>query len=134
MSLFLYLLVAETMSRKLKRMQDSSELKGLKIVRGVKYANHAQFVDDTILLGGASTIIAEIFKGVLSICLKASNSKVNSTKTKIYGWNCPARTMATIARTLGYEGTTKWNSFRYLGISIHKGRKKTQNGKSWCKK
>jgi hypothetical protein len=35
---------------------------GIKIARGVKDINHAQFVDDTLLLGGASTIIARKFK------------------------------------------------------------------------
>ena len=38
------------------------ELKGIKITRGVRAENNAQFVDDTILLGGASTIIAKRFK------------------------------------------------------------------------
>jgi hypothetical protein len=32
---------------------------GIKIERGVKDINHAQFFDDTLLLGGASTIIAK---------------------------------------------------------------------------
>ena len=66
--------------------------------------------------------------------LKASDGKVNTVKTKIYGWNCPARTMATIARMLGYEATTNWNSFRYLGVLIHKGIKKKKIGRKRCKK
>ena len=59
MSPFLYLLVVESMSRKLQQLQGSRELKGIKATRGVKAVNHAQFAEDTILLGGASTIIAE---------------------------------------------------------------------------
>ena len=73
------------MSRKLQNLQESCDLKGLKIVRGVKVINHAQFVDDTILLRGASSIIAKICNCALATFLKASDSKVNSIKSKFYG-------------------------------------------------
>ena len=89
------------MSKKLQDLQINGELRGLKIAKGVKNANHAQYVDDTIILGGSSVIIAEIFKEVISMFLKAYDGKVNAVKTKIYGWNYVAITMATIARTLG---------------------------------
>ena len=117
-------MVDETMSRKLKHMQDSGELKGLKIARGVRAVSDTQFADDAILLGGESTIIAERFKGTLCVFLKAYDDKVNSAKTKIYGWNCPPGTLARIGRTLGFEGNANWNSFNYLGIPIFKGRKR----------
>ena len=120
------------MSKKLQALQNNNELRGLKIARGVKNANHSQFADDTILLGGASVIIAEIFKEVISTFLKDSDGKFNAAKTKIYGWNFPTRTMARIARILGYEATTNWNSFRYLGISIHKGIKKKSRLEGIC--
>ena len=42
--------------------------------------------------------------------------------------------MATIAGMLGYEATTNWNSFRYLGISIHKGIKKKVDRKELVQK
>ena len=89
MSPFLYLLVVEAMSRKLQFKQESRELKGMKIARGVKASNHAQFVDDTILLGGASVIIVRRFNSVLSTFLKATNGKINSIKSKVYSWNLP---------------------------------------------
>ena len=59
--------------------------KGLNIARGIKVATHAQFADDTIMLGGASTMIAERFNEVLSSFLKASDGKENSIKYKVYG-------------------------------------------------
>ena len=99
MSPFLYLLVAEAMSRKLQLLQVSGDLRGLKIARGVKAANHAQFVDDTILLGGASITIARRFNSVLSTFLKAIDGKINLAKSKVYGWNCTLGTLAKIART-----------------------------------
>ena len=77
------------MSRKLQHLQESGDLKGLKIARGVKATNHVQFVDDTIMLGGAYITIAKRFKGAISTFLKESDGKVNSTKSKVYGWNFP---------------------------------------------
>ena len=47
-------------------------LRGMKIVRGVKAINHAQFTDDTLLLGGDSTVIAHMFKNILDKYLKVS--------------------------------------------------------------
>ena len=75
------------MSGKLQQQQDNGDLKGLKIPRGVISANHAQFANDTILLAGMSTVIEKRFKRVLSIFLKASDGKVNASKSKFYGWN-----------------------------------------------
>ena len=66
-------------------MQNNGDLRGLKIARGVKNENHAQYADDTILLGGVSVIIAERFREVISTFLKALDGKVNVVKTKIYG-------------------------------------------------
>ena len=127
MSPFLYLLVVESTSRKLQQLQESGDLKGLNIARGVNVVNRAQFVDDTIMLGGVSSISAEIFKCALSTFLKASDNKVNSTKSKVYIWNCSPGTLAKIARTLGFEGKLTWNSFNYLGIPIFKGKKMVVN-------
>ena len=112
-------------------MQESGELKGLKIARGVKVVNHAQFADDTTLLGGASPIISERFNGPLSIFLKASDDKVNSTKSKVYRWNYPPGTLENIVRTIGFEGNVTWNSFNYLGIPIFKGKKWFPTRKGW---
>ena len=66
-------------------MQNNGDLRGIKIARGVKNANHAQYANDTILLDGASVIIVERFKEVINTFLKASDGKVNAIKTKIYG-------------------------------------------------
>ena len=75
----------------------------MKIARGVKVVNHAQFAYDTILLGGASTIIAERFNGVLSTFIKAYDGKVNSENSKAYGWNFSPGTMARTGRILGLK-------------------------------
>ena len=99
----------------------------MKITRGVRDANHMQFVDDTIMLGGTSIIIAERFRRVLSTFLKALDGKINATKSKSYDWNYLPGNMAKISRILGFEGLSYWNSFSYMGIPIFKGNKKKAN-------
>ena len=42
--------------------------------------------------------------------------------------------MVRIAMTLGYEGNTNWNSFNYLGVPIHKGKKKSSDLKGMVEK
>ena len=68
-------------------------------------------------------MIAERFNKTLSFFLKASNSKVNIKKSKVYDWNFPPRTLVRIVRILGFEGKINWNSFSYLGSPIFKGKK-----------
>jgi hypothetical protein len=52
----------KSLSRNMEVERISRNLPGIKIVRGVSSFNHSQFVDDTLLLGGASTIITKRFK------------------------------------------------------------------------
>ena len=72
------------------------------------------------MLRGASTIIAKRFNGVLSNFIKSSDGKVNSEKSKVYGWNFPPGTMARIGRTLGFKGNVAWNSFNYLNTNLQR--------------
>jgi hypothetical protein len=91
---------------------------GIKITRGVKDINHAQFVDDTLLLWGASTIIARKFKQQLDLYKEASGSQINYKKIQIFVWNYKPREMVDIARIMEMEGETQWDSFKYLGVPI----------------
>jgi hypothetical protein len=100
---------------------------GIKIARGVKDINHAQFVDDTLLLGGASTIIARKFKRQLDLYKETSGSQINYRKSQIYGWNCTPREMVEIARVMEMEGETQWDSFKYLGVPIFKSKPKSSH-------
>ena len=51
----------------------------------VKEINHAQFVDDTLLLGGAGLPTARYFKQELETYKQISGSNINFQKRKIYG-------------------------------------------------
>ena len=58
LSPFLYILMVESLSRKLIAKLVAGSLLGIKIARGVDPINHALFYDDSLLLGGASLNIA----------------------------------------------------------------------------
>jgi hypothetical protein len=120
LSPLLYTIQASVLSFQLDQSQQLQELMGLRIARGVRDINHAQFADDTILLGGASTHSAKKFKSELDKYQAISGSKINYRKSQIYGWNCTPREMTDITQILGIEGKTQWDSFKYLGVPILK--------------
>ena len=100
LSPFLYILVADSLSRRLNRLQAEGSLPGLSFRGSVPPINHALFADDTILLGIASPQIARNFLRPLDIFLKSSGSSVNLQKSQIYGWNCPSATLCSISQIL----------------------------------
>ena len=95
------------------------------MARGTKDINHAQFTDDTILLGGASQIIARRFKTELDRYCRASGSEISFRKSQIYGWNINPREMLDISRILNMNGVVDWEYFNYLGIPIFKAKPKS---------
>ena len=71
LSHFLYILVADSLSRRLVRLQAEGSLPGLSFRNGVNPINHALFADDSIFLGIASTQIARNFLRPLDSFLQA---------------------------------------------------------------
>ena len=61
LSPLLYAIQASVLSFQLNLSQEIHLLPGLRIVNNVKDINHAQFADDTLLLGGASIHSAKHF-------------------------------------------------------------------------
>ena len=62
--------MVESLSRKLIAETEVGFLPGVKIARGVDPINHALFADDSLLLGGASILIARVFSVILqNFCL-----------------------------------------------------------------
>jgi ribonuclease HI/exonuclease III len=120
LSPLLYALQASALSFQLENAQLHKDLMGLSITPGVKDINHAQFADDTLLLGGASPIIAKKFKEELDAYAEASGSEINLAKSNIYGWNITPNEMIRITRVMGMEGHTDWTAFQYLGVPIFK--------------
>jgi hypothetical protein len=100
LSPLLYIIMENSLNRKLEYERTIRNLPGLQIVWGSKGINHSQFVDDTLLMGGASTIIASRFKQILDSFLDASRSTMNNIECHILGWKTMLQVMHSISRIL----------------------------------
>jgi hypothetical protein len=116
--------VVQYLSHILEKERIANDLQGIMIVREVKAINHSCFVDDTLLIGGASTIMIERFKRILDQFLNAFSGKVNNGKSHIYGWNSSTLLMQLISRILNFHSVLSWTSFKYLGMPMSLGHPK----------
>jgi hypothetical protein len=69
-------------------------------------------------MGGASVIIASIFKSTLDSFLDSSGGDVNNRKFQFFGWYTSPQVMWEISHVLQFSLAKNWTSFRYLGIPI----------------
>eukprot|EP00253_Pinus_taeda_P008030 PITA_08030 len=120
LSPFLYIIMAETLSVHLENFRNKREITGICIERGIKEINHSLFADDTLLIGGASSLMARRFKRVLDAFLQASGGKLNNRKCKIYTWNVPHQIQQRISQILDIPLQRNWSSFSYLGLPLAK--------------
>eukprot|EP00253_Pinus_taeda_P022245 PITA_22245 len=120
LSPFLYIIMAETLSVHLENLRLKREIMGISIERGIKEINHSLFADDTLLIGGASTLMARRFKRVLDAFLQVSGGKLNNRKCKIYTWNVPYQIQQSISQILDIPLQRNWSSFSYLGLPLAK--------------
>ena len=85
LSPFLYILMVESLSRNITTKLVAGSIPSIKESRGVDPINHALFVDDSLLLGGASLNIARVFNEVLQNLCVASGALINKSKSVVYG-------------------------------------------------
>jgi hypothetical protein len=120
LSPLLYAIQASVLSFQLSKSMQQCTLIGLSISPRVARINHAQFVDDTLLLGQANLSTTRALKKELDDYTEISGSGISLRKSKIYGWNCPPIEMIGISRVLEMEGTSTWEYIKYLGIPLVK--------------
>eukprot|EP00253_Pinus_taeda_P012762 PITA_12762 len=120
LSPFLFIIMDETLSMHLENLRKQKEITGISIARGIKEINHSLFVDDTLLIGGASSIMARRFKKTLDIFLEVSGGMLNNNKCKIYTWNIPPQIMQRISLIMDILVQRNWSHFSYLGLLLAK--------------
>eukprot|EP00253_Pinus_taeda_P012579 PITA_12579 len=121
LSPYLFILMAESLSKALDFNRRTGMITGIKIEQGIKNINHSQFADDTLLMGGASINIARRFKNILDQFMDYSGGKVNQVKSCIYGWNVSNLTIHSIDSELGVSYKLNWSHFTYLGMLVSMG-------------
>jgi len=77
--------MAESLSRKMTVEMEIGGIPGIKAARGVDPINHAIFADASLLLGGASIMIAMAFKEILQHLCLITGALINKRKSVIYG-------------------------------------------------
>eukprot|EP00253_Pinus_taeda_P030936 PITA_30936 len=121
LSPFLYILMEDTLGRKLAAEMNIGGLPGIQTANALKPINHALFGDNSLLLGRASIRIAANFDYVLKSYCRTSGAVINDRKSSIYGWNVSQHNLNTIAQVLGFECFTHWDSIKYLGLPLTSG-------------
>jgi ribonuclease HI len=121
LSPFLYILMADSLSRKLTQEQLCGTIPGIRIVQGAPPVNHALFADDSLLLGGASLRMAKAFKTILQKYCSVTGALISERKSAVYGWNTDQQTIDRIASELGFKGYAEWDKIKYLGLPLTMG-------------
>ena len=75
-------------------------------------------MDDTILLGSASSQIARHLRITLDLFLKVFGSQLNERKSWLYGWNNSPNSLRDLAGIIGIQVNLQWTSFIYLEVPI----------------
>lgn len=118
LSPYLFILMAESFSCAVNHKRQTGFVTGIKFEDGIKNINHSQFADDTLLLGGATTIIARRFKSLLDKFMRYSGGQINHLKSYIYGWNASSQMIHSIANIFGVPCKINWDCFSYLGMLV----------------
>jgi len=83
--------MVDSLSRRLEWERERYNLPTIRFTPGINSINHGKFVDDTMLIGGASTLISMRFKPTLGKFLKASGGTTYDSKIYIFTWNTTAQ-------------------------------------------
>eukprot|EP00253_Pinus_taeda_P032878 PITA_32878 len=126
LSPFLYIIMAETLSLHLENKQNLKEIIGVDIVQGTKGINHSLFADETLLIRGASSLMARRFKNILDLFLQASGGKLNNKKCMVYTSNVPRYIAQRISMIMEILAQSNWSHFTYLGLPLAKEAIKTE--------
>eukprot|EP01018_Ginkgo_biloba_P014488 Gb_16744 [translate_table: standard] len=99
----LFILVAEALGRMLEDKAGKGLIEGAEVTSGCKRISHAQFVDNTILMGTPTMKNAKAFKDAIELFLLASGGSVNKSKSYIYMLNSSVRLHSKICRQWGFQ-------------------------------
>ncbi|RVW53963.1 Heat shock 70 kDa protein 17 [Vitis vinifera] len=87
LSLFLFTIVANVLSRMLLKAEEESVLEGFRVGRNRIRVTRLQFADDTIFFANSCTEELQILKSLLLVFGQISGLKVNLDKSNLFGIN-----------------------------------------------
>ena len=114
--------MVDSLSKKLSARKVDGIIPGISAAVGVEAINHALFVDDTLLLGGASLKMARAFSEIMQHFCIISGALINNRKSTLYGWNVDQSKVDKISQILGFEGYAYWDKVKYLDLPLTLGK------------
>ena len=102
LSSFLFILVAEGLSRLIHSQAGLGRIRGLSFCEGMEKQTHQQFVEDTMLMGHPSFQEVRSFKSCVAAFAKASGLEVSPEKSQVFFFNTLLITQRNIGRILGF--------------------------------
>jgi hypothetical protein len=116
LSPFLFILMAEGISRTITYAINSSSLQCLTMHNMNPPLSHTQLVDNTTLMGEPTLWEARTMKTILNDFVAASSTSINESKSQIFLFNTPLRIQLNISQELGFHRSSL--PTRYLGIQL----------------
>ena len=111
LSIFLFTLVADVLSRMLLRAEERNSLEGFRVGRYRTKVSHLQFADDTIFFSNTREKELQILKSLLLVF-----GHIYLDKSNIYGINLDQAHLSRLAEMLDCKASD-WPIF-YLGLPL----------------
>lgn len=119
LSLYLFILVADVLSKLVRTACDLGQLKGIKLARGCPELSHCFFGYDALFFMRASVENYPKVRRVLDVYCKASGQDVNLDKSGlVFSANTNQVVKDEVCRCLGINSQSSWFIFRspyYMG-------------------
>ena len=116
MSHFLFILMAEGVSKLIQTHAIGGEIRGLSLHEGMEKQTHQQFMDDTILMEHTSFQESCAFKKSLTLFAKSYGLAINAKKYQVFFLNMAPIIQRNIVKILGFYGGSF--PFKYLGVPL----------------
>ena len=115
LSPYIFILVADMLSRSLVQKAQLRVIKGYKISRRCEAVTHVQFADDIIVFGRAEIEEAMELKCLLNKYCQASGQRINLTKSSIlYSSKTPFTVRTKISNVMRVDESNTLS--KYLGV------------------
>jgi exonuclease III len=116
LSPFLFIILAEGLSRSIHAAIRSKQLSGLPLHGISPPISHSQFVDDTLLMGTPTVQEANSLLDILQTFSDASGLDCNKEKSQVFFFNTPPTIQRHISGILGFNRSSLPS--KYLGIPL----------------
>jgi hypothetical protein len=116
LSPFLFIIMAEGLSRTIKEAITDHSLSGLTPHGISPPISHSQFVDDILLMGMSTAREALCFRSIIDLFCEASGMEVNLSKSQVFFFNMPIEIQNHLTQILGFTRSVLPSV--YLGIPL----------------